>query len=328
MINHSPVFIAGAHKSGTSLLRSILDSHPALWAIPIETHYFQNVKYWVDNEYRRQIPEKINNKKKIDNLIKWIEHSNIANDPVSDSITTGLFDLGLFKEEIEKCDESDTDKQRIIKYFSAIYYSQYGKAITQELRVVEKSVENAEFAIELSQFFPQARFIHIIRNPYANFTSLKKYKSIKYGYPIIRRIIKTLYNNYYYMHHNKRRIKHYYILKYEDLLLNPRQEIYNLCIYLDIPYNNKLLEPTSSGNPWSGNSSYGVQFNRIDSSAISRWESEISGLEISYINKMFTHILNEYEYDVLDYNRLSFWYHQKGEDIKRYIANRAYYYFL
>ena len=45
MVGHDPenknyVFILGQHKSGSSLLRSLLDGHPDLFVIPVETHYF------------------------------------------------------------------------------------------------------------------------------------------------------------------------------------------------------------------------------------------------------------------------------------------------
>ena len=40
-LRDSPVFIAGHPKSGTSLLRSVLDSHPELVAYPEETSFFR-----------------------------------------------------------------------------------------------------------------------------------------------------------------------------------------------------------------------------------------------------------------------------------------------
>ena len=40
-LRDSPVFIAGHPRSGTSLLRSVLDSHPELVAYPEETSFFR-----------------------------------------------------------------------------------------------------------------------------------------------------------------------------------------------------------------------------------------------------------------------------------------------
>ena len=36
----NPVFILGSHKSGTSLLRNLLDGISGFFVIPIEAHFF------------------------------------------------------------------------------------------------------------------------------------------------------------------------------------------------------------------------------------------------------------------------------------------------
>ena len=55
-MKNPPVFILGSHKSGTSLLRSLLDSHPKLYIIPFETHFIASLGRWVQYSYRRQKP--------------------------------------------------------------------------------------------------------------------------------------------------------------------------------------------------------------------------------------------------------------------------------
>ncbi len=328
LFNQNSIFIAGTHKSGTSLLRSLFDGHSNIYSIPMETHYFQLNKFWVDNEYRKQRPVILNNDQIKLQFIKWIEKSNKSNDRYSDSITKNVFDLNQFKKMINECKEGDSDSERIQKYFSAIYYSQYSKQIPTNLRIVEKSVENAEFAIDLAQYFPNAKFIHILRNPYSNFVSLRKYKSIKFGYPIMRRIIRTMYNNYYFLSQNKRRIKNYYILKYEDLVCDPSREIIRLCDYLNLPFEKTLLKPTSMGKPWQGNSTSGIQFQGIDNSTLDRWKSNISDFEVMYLNKLFAHIFQEYDYPMIKYKKIKYWLPNPGENLKRYLANRLYYIYL
>ena len=41
VLRDSPIFICGHPKSGTSLLRSILDSHPEIIVYPEETGFFR-----------------------------------------------------------------------------------------------------------------------------------------------------------------------------------------------------------------------------------------------------------------------------------------------
>ncbi|MFQ5335223.1 MAG: sulfotransferase, partial [Flavobacteriales bacterium] len=93
---NAPVFICGAHKSGTSLMRSLLDSHPELFVIPFETHYFQNVKHWVNNPYRKQFPESISTEEIIDSFTAWIEHYDTVDNPLADASITGKLNTKTF----------------------------------------------------------------------------------------------------------------------------------------------------------------------------------------------------------------------------------------
>jgi len=326
-MNQKPIFILGMHKSGTSLLRSLFNGHSQLYTIPIESHYFQNMKYWVDNEYRFQRPEKLTRDEIVQSFCQWIHICNTSEDQFGDSIARGLFDEQKFRDYFSSIRKDYDDKKRIEIYFEAIHYSVTGKKLSNRIRIVEKSVENTEFAEELSMLFPEARFIHIIRNPYANMVSLRKYKSIDFGFPIMRRVIRTFYNNYYYLYRNQRTIKNYYVLQYENLVSNPRKELQQICNFLDIKFEETLLVPSYQGEPWEGNSTTGKQFSGIDSSNLDNWKTEITPMEIEYINHLFPFVLKDYGYNFFE-NKKSFWRWAKGENIKRYLSNRLYKFFL
>ena len=53
-MNQKPIFIFGPHKSGTSLLRSLLDGHPDLFSIPIESHVFSGMGMGIRYEKKKQ----------------------------------------------------------------------------------------------------------------------------------------------------------------------------------------------------------------------------------------------------------------------------------
>ena len=139
-MNQKPIFLLGIHKSGTSLLRSLLNGHSQLYTIPIETHYFQNMHYWVDNEYRFKRPKPLSHSEIIEQFCNWIHLNNIGEDPYSDGISKNIFDEKKFRKTINNLNPDDTDKTRIEKYFKAIHYSVEGKELPKHLRIVEKSV--------------------------------------------------------------------------------------------------------------------------------------------------------------------------------------------
>lgn len=326
-MNQEPIFLLGAHKSGTSLLRSIFDGHSQLFTIPIETHYFENVHYWVDYEYRRSRPRKIKRDTIIENLCSWIHLSNTKESQFTDSVTKGLFDEEKFREYISSISAEDGDKERIEKYFEAICYSLNGKKVADNIRIVEKSVENAEFALELLQMFPQARFIHIVRNPYANIVSLRKFKMPGFGFPLMPRIIRSLYNSFYHLYRNRRLIRNYFIIRYEDLVVSPEVQINKMCEFLELPFQDILLTPTLMGKTWEGNSTTGQVYRGFVSKNLDRWKSEILPMEAEYINKLFPFVLKDYQYGSFRSGG-SFWKRCKGEPLKRYFYNRLYKFYL
>jgi hypothetical protein len=322
-MNDSPIFLLGLHKSGTSLLRSIFDGHSQIFSIPIEAHFFQNMKYWVDNEYRKQYPVKLNKNQIKEEFRNWIKFYNQLINPLADSVVKGIFNEQNFYKKISDIQEDFNDKTIMEKYYESIYFSIYNKPLNSELRIVEKSVENAEFAFELSTMFPKTKFIHILRNPYANIVSLRKFKSPIKSYPFINRLLKTMYNSFYYLYKNKNILKNYYVLRYEDLVSDPEKYINEICKFAMLDFEEILLKPTLLKKPWRGNSTFGNIYNSISSSNIDKWNKNIFPLEIYYINKYFSFILEDYQYKKIPLKG-SFWKPVKYEGFKQYFANRVY----
>ncbi len=300
IINKDPIFILGCSKSGTSLLRNLLDSHPDLFVIPIETHFFQLSEMWVSYFSRRTKPKSndINNIK--ENLINWVRFQNSKNNFLADGFTQGKWDIDLFSKIIKSVDVNNLN-ELLNLYYTALYKSLYKKDFDQKLRVVEKSVENTEFVWELSSYYPNARFIHIIRNPYANLVALRKYTSRKKSSKL-KNALYSMYSSYYYLYKNKKMIQGYFTIKYEDLITDTVQVMKNISKFLDITYNDILIKPTSLGMNWQGNSTSKNKFEGISTNPLHNWKNEITKQEINIINNLFDFIFYDYRYTLLDKN--------------------------
>jgi hypothetical protein len=318
----NPIFILGAHKSGTSLFRSLLDNHPELYVIPFETHLFNNLGYPISYEYFKQHHNNI--KFFIDNCTKHLNHINNAKDKYADSINIDRFDINTFIEEISKTQGVSNANELIISYFSSVYKSDKQVEFDSSKRIVEKSVTHHEYALELAHIFPEAKFIHIIRNPYANWVALRKYKSLNNtGGPLLYRIANTFINSYYFLYRNQRLINNYKILKYEDLLMDSEKTMIEISNFLDIQYNENLLQPTNNGTLWKGNSTSDRKFNGLHSSNINEWQKHIKAIDIYYVNKLFKHILNDFNYNILS-NKKGFYKKLPYENFNKYLLNRIY----
>lgn len=317
--NPQPVFILGAHKSGSSLLRSLLDGHPALFVIPIETHFFQLANYWVDYRLRRSRPPQRSIEEAKKAFIDLVARYNTRGDTMSDSDMVGRFDLQRFQQALEAC-EPGSQEELFTGYVRAIYAGIYQAELPEELRVVEKSVENAEFVPDLKKMFPGARFIHVIRNPYANLVSLRRHTG-RSGYPFLMPALSSLYNNYYHLDRNRRLLEDCVVLKYEDLLEDPAGCMSRIADHLNINYLDLLLQPSLCGQPWVGNSSRGITFASIEPGNADRWRPDINHLEIAYTNRFLSHLLKAYTYPSLQPTK-SRWLPVRGESLKTYTLNR------
>lgn len=318
MIN-KPIFILGAHKSGTTLLRSLLDSHPELFVLPIETHAFKHNGYWIDYSLKKNLPKKLSPKQIEKNYIGWVKTTdNLPDDFKGGEVPTN-WDLKKFKEYLSTKGNYDTTKDSINTYFTAIAHS-----LNQNLnlRFVEKSVEHAEFAIDLEKMFPGAKFVHIVRNPYANFVSLRKFTKGS-SYPLIKPLHDSFYNNYYFLYKNSEVIKNYEVVKYEDLVSEPERVMNLIAEFLEISKMDCLYKPTNSNEIWSGNSVNNNQFTGINADHLNDWQKEIYPLECDIINKSFDFILQKFDYGYFSLKNQPL-RKIRNERFKTYLRNRMF----
>ncbi len=317
---HAPIFILGSHKSGTSLLRSLLDGHPDLFVIPFETHIMALLGRWITYSYRKQAP--VDDPSFLDGLVEILESYARSTDRHADVILGDRLDMDAVRAFVGEMDDADDPIQALTILKELLPQVVDGLDSAEGKRAVEKSVEHLESALELAQTFPKAQFLHIVRNPYANIVALRKFKAKDQGYPLINKVYKSLESGYYWLKTNKTLIPKYKVLRYEDLAQNPVAEMKDLAKFLDIPFDERLLEPTLLGDPWGGNSAYG-QFKAINAAHLDRWKGEITPLEANLVTLHFGHVLAEYGYEKLPLQRGT-WKLAKGESLKRYVYNRLY----
>lgn len=320
---HRPIFILGSHKSGTSLLRSLLDQHDELFVVPIESHFFEHANYWVDYAIRKQAPlDPLTTEVFRRNVKQWVRHCNRSEDPYADSVAKDLFDIERFDSWLDQpSNDSQEPSQLFGDYMQALHYSLTGEALQPSVRVVEKSVENAEFVSDLKKMFPEARFIHIVRNPYATLVAVRKYKS-KSGFPWLGSLLRATCSSYYYLERNLRLIDGYSVVRYEDIIMHPRDTVKRLCDDLALPFFETLLTPTYRGEAWGGNSTSGQQFSGISQKRLTSWQDEITPLELALVNKTLRRSLEKWGYETHD-EHASPWLPVRREGLKQYVANRV-----
>jgi hypothetical protein len=326
----SPIFILGSHKSGTSLLRSLFDGHPNIFAIPVETHFFQLMTYWVTYAFSKRIlPADLSMEHFIENAIGAIHYFNQEDNSQGDGISKGLFNIHAFEHSIRKnlknIDRPHQSEDVCFRsYIQAIYQSLHAEKMPTQKRILEKSVENVEFALDIHRIFPHSKFIHIVRNPYANLESMRKFRMYNKrtrNYPWLGRDFRSLHQTFYFLYRNQKFIPNYKVIRYEDLVARPQAILEELCLYLNLSFQDSVLEPTYMGKPWLGNSTSSEQFKGISDKSLNQYIKTIDPIVISLVNKYLPHILDVFEYEVLEAQRFPLWPASK-EGPKEYVANR------
>ncbi len=310
-----PIFILGCHKSGTSLLRSLLDGHPSLQVIPIETHFFQHIGVPIIYPLRKKYIKKPFYSSLYDLLVEYDTSENKQSDNfLKGQINRSKLDSLMDNNHDENLRDSFFKMSRIILDSTGCDYS-------EDKILVEKSVENFEFTDRLAHLFPNAKFLHVIRNPYANLVALRKFKGT-HSYPSLKELIESIHLSFVYEKRNSIYHDNYKTIQFENLISNPKKELEGITSFLNIEWSEILLQPTSSNRPWLGNSSTGERFMGISSEPKHNWIEEITPIELKLIGNKFSSYLESFGYEK-QYPK-SFLLPAKKESWKMYLRNRLY----
>jgi protein-tyrosine sulfotransferase len=320
----SPIFIVGCHKSGTSLLRALLDGHPDVFVVPFEMQFFRTCNYWSQYSLNRRLPTNTlssmdSMKDEITELVEKVSENKEQN--MGDSAMFGKMNLSSFKESLYSDNiEGKWPTNLFEQYVNSIHQAIYDSPC--EKRLVEKSVGNEEFITELVKMFPDAKFIHVLRNPYSNLVSLRYYAMRGTSwYPRLMPLMQAIESSYYFYFKNCRLTDNYFLVEYEELLEHPERMIRTIADIIGIGFQDSLLLPSTLGEPWKGNSSRGLEFTGIDKENMSRWKNEVTALELAYVNKSIPFV-----FDFAGYERIptrNYMFPNWNEGIRTYLANRV-----
>lgn len=213
-----PIFILGCDRSGTTLLRLMLNKHSKIH-IPNESDYLalilpDRLKYKACNKDNR-VQMLLNDLYAIDRFAKW----------------------GLDRTILErKMNTSNGSLSELLAIPFVVIMDQHGK-----LRWGDKTPRNTMIAEFLHETFPDALFIHILRDGHAVAASLMKVSWFPKNIFRIADHWRTMTK-----HGNQAKeflsTEKYLEVKYEDLVRNPEAILVNICEFLGEDFEPGMLE--------------------------------------------------------------------------------------
>ena len=213
------VFIVGAPRSGTTLLQTILAHHPELYSAP-ETSFFNRIIPALGASFRS--PSRL------------VPNTAITTIESDFEYMTGI-KLDLRPRLAEESD--------IKSVFESIMESFNHE---EKRQWVEKTTNHARCMPLIQRFYPEAKFIHVIRDPVDSVGSMCQIRPvdvndlrIRYVSPItgFARVWQKCVTSAL-SFPNQEQVCH---VSYEDILGDPKGQIQRVCEFLSVTYSDDLL---------------------------------------------------------------------------------------
>jgi hypothetical protein len=118
-----------------------------------------------------------------------------------------------------------------------------------------------------------------------------------------------------------------FVVQFEQLVSEPANVMKEVCDYLEIQFDPEVvLRPTKVGETWGGNSAAQTAFSEITAEPASRWEKELTEVEIGWVEWHCQDLMQEFGYEPrLNSRRASYFLRPiRGERPREYLKSRLY----
>jgi hypothetical protein len=298
------IFIVGVSRSGTTLMRRILDKHSRI-GIATENHFLGHLLPWEGTRhYFRRLGD-LRDDDAIHALVELIYSGALQR-------RSRLRELSPYwrwlTSKVPPADieayllASDRTDRGLFEAFLRIYADRRGKAV-----MGEKTPAHLDYVDELLAWFPDARIVHCLRDPRAIFVSeLRRRTEHAVGVPyrqlammpaLLSRfvLLQVVWAWARAVHQHRRLVRRYpdryRLVRFEDVVAQPEATLDDLCAFLGLEAEPRMLEQkvTSKGAR--------VGSAGFDAGAADRWRSHIDGGAQAAIELLLGRRLHEMGYE-------------------------------
>jgi hypothetical protein len=296
-----PIFICGHRKSGTTVFHNLFDGHPELLVYPSDLNllyaYFPLFvsDSYSDEERRLRLQKVI-----FDDLEYQLAQENIV-----DEIDINRFSKLFFGRLVG----ADLCNMQIIITALMESYAELMDRPDRTPLIKETSIEI--YATEILAWFPEAKFMHLVRDPRDNFAALKSgvagYYS-KMGEDEKQTLASLIYRTRLGLEMGKINAESlsdasYRFVNFNTLVMDIEPVMKGLAEFLGIAYSESLVIPTRLERAISGNNFEGNKFSKISNKNMNRWKERISEEEAQIIEFHLGDLMQEFNYH-LAYDRI------------------------
>lgn len=220
---YAPFFIVGAGRSGTTLLRRILQASPEVH-IPPET-YMVGKAVQIFSKYQN---------------LGWNDMTHLIMAQFEFHPDFGHFGISLrpLVQRLKKAKGKDRNLAFLLDALYRYHGEQSGKICA---RWGDKTPYHSLFMPEIEAVFPDVRFVHMLRDGADSVVSYVKGELQADLHTAAQRWTEYVDAVARYAEKNPARV---YLLRYEDLVIRPTEVIEPLCVFLGLKYETGMLART------------------------------------------------------------------------------------
>ncbi len=279
---NNPIFIVGANRSGTTLLRLMLNAHPRI-AIPDELVYFYaplagaSTEDWASPDLSREAYRQ--------KVRRFLERNREE-----------LAPLSIDELEHKICNAGPPNLRRPYEYALASWADAQGKE-----RWGEKTPGNLFYVDVILDMFPDAQFIYLMRDPRAGVHSMLK-SSLFRGGAVINALNRRKYIVRGLSHlQNSVPSAQQVLLQFEDLVRDPEPTLRRLCRFLREDFHPVMLSFHEDSEQYMKQRALD-QFNRaatkpVDPDKATAWQQGLSSAQIAEVEWVCRREMDEFGYE-------------------------------
>jgi len=249
LLAKNPVYICGVHRSGTTLVKDILDGHPDLAVLPSEGTWYTNLEHklsllskdaqivFLGKEWLRRLVNPINQPP------YWLAGRSTAdNSPYVDFARY----LMAWWTQVKRDNDQWPHIAIVLAWASCT--NKLGSRYW-----VDKTPVNERYLARIWGSTPRAKIIHVIRDPIATLTSRKKMEpsvSFRHALADLKVSFGVAVKQSALIH------SHFMQVHYEELCEDTQVITREMVSFLGIQKSAALNQPTVAGIPVQANSSF------------------------------------------------------------------------
>jgi hypothetical protein len=293
-LRERPIFICGHPKAGTSLLRAVFDSHPQLIVYPEETVFFRRFlprAAGLDLEGLLALADET-----LIHIFQWNRERPVASQVGFLDRDYSAISFEQVRQVLRQFARQHCEHPGDVLSAAVLAYGKVSGAATPATRAwVEKSPYNEYYAEQIFAWWPEARCIHILRDPRDNYVSYQRKHPDWQPEFFAANWRRSTHAGL----ENRQRFGagRYLILRYEDLTQSPQATLRQLADFIGIDWDPALAAPTRAGAQWAGNSMFSEQFQGISAAPVARWHEKLSPGDVAVIEQMAGSQMEEFGYN-------------------------------